>query len=97
MGAGLGAVRAGAMENDVAAEVMHAAIEAGSERAGMEPFVVSGPRIPGRLGQEPVEARLEVRRVRSGGHPPSGDGIIRHWNVERRNHARPPGRRRILE
>ena len=44
MRAGLDAVRAGATENDVAAEIMHAAIKAGSEYVGMEPFVVSGPR-----------------------------------------------------
>ena len=44
MRAGLAAVCAGATENDVAAEVMHAAIKAGSEYVGMEPFVVSGPR-----------------------------------------------------
>ena len=44
MKAGLDAVRPGATENDVAAEVMHAAIKAGSEYVGMEPFVVSGPR-----------------------------------------------------
>ena len=44
MKAGLEAVRAGVTENDVAAEVMHGAIKAGSEYVGMEPFVVSGPR-----------------------------------------------------
>ena len=44
MRAGLAAVRAGASENDVAAAVMHAAIMAGSEYVGMEPFVTSGPR-----------------------------------------------------
>ncbi len=44
MRAGLAAVRAGASENDVAAAIMHAAIVAGSEYVGMEPFVTSGPR-----------------------------------------------------
>lgn len=44
MQAGLAQVRAGASENDVAAAVMQAAIAAGSEYVGMEPFVVSGPR-----------------------------------------------------
>lgn len=44
MRAGLAAVRAGASENDVAAAIMHAAIAAGSEYVGMEPFVTSGPR-----------------------------------------------------
>lgn len=44
MRAGLDAVRSGATENDVAADIMHAMIKAGSEYVGMEPFVVSGPR-----------------------------------------------------
>ena len=44
MQAGLDAVGAGANENDVAAAVMYASIAAGGEYAGMEPFVVSGPR-----------------------------------------------------
>jgi Xaa-Pro dipeptidase len=44
MRAGLAAVRAGASENDVAAAIMHAAIRAGGEYVGMEPFVTSGPR-----------------------------------------------------
>lgn len=44
MRAGLAAVRAGASENDVAAAIMRAAIAAGSEYVGMEPFVTSGPR-----------------------------------------------------
>jgi len=44
MRAGLAAVRAGASENDVAAAIMHAAIGAGGEYVGMEPFVTSGPR-----------------------------------------------------
>ena len=44
MRAGLAAVRAGASENDVAAAIMQAAIAAGSEYVGMEPFVTSGPR-----------------------------------------------------
>jgi Xaa-Pro dipeptidase len=44
MRAGLAAVRPGASENDVAAAIMHAAIRAGGEYVGMEPFVTSGPR-----------------------------------------------------
>lgn len=44
MRAGLAAVAAGATENDVAAAIMGAAIAAGSEYVGMEPFVTSGPR-----------------------------------------------------
>ena len=44
MRAGIERVRSGANENDVAAAIMHAMIEAGSEYVGMEPFVVSGPR-----------------------------------------------------
>ena len=44
MRAGLAAVRPGASENDVAAAIMDAAIRAGSEYVGMEPFVTSGPR-----------------------------------------------------
>ncbi len=44
MQAGLDAVREGASENDVAAAIMHAAITAGSEYLGMDPFVTSGPR-----------------------------------------------------
>jgi Xaa-Pro dipeptidase len=44
MRAGLAAVRAGTSENDVAAAIMQAAITAGSEYVGMEPFVTSGPR-----------------------------------------------------
>ncbi len=44
MRAGLGAVGAGASENDVAAAMMAATIAAGSEYVGMEPFVTSGPR-----------------------------------------------------
>ncbi len=60
MSAGLAAVCAGATENDVAAEVMHAAIKAGSEYVGMEPFVVSGPRsgLP--------HATWRRRRIRNG-------------------------------
>ena len=42
--AGLRATRAGVTENDIAAAIMHAAITAGSEYMGMEPFVTSGPR-----------------------------------------------------
>jgi Xaa-Pro dipeptidase len=44
MRAGLAAARAGASENDIAAAIMHAAIKAGSEYLGMDPFVTSGPR-----------------------------------------------------
>ena len=44
MQAGLAATRAGASENDVAAAIMQAAIKAGSEYLGMDPFVTSGPR-----------------------------------------------------
>jgi Xaa-Pro dipeptidase len=44
MRAGLAATRAGASENDIAAAIMGAAISAGSEYVGMEPFVTSGPR-----------------------------------------------------
>jgi Xaa-Pro dipeptidase len=42
--AGLGAIAAGATENDVVAEMMRAAIAAGAEYMGMEPLVSSGPR-----------------------------------------------------
>ncbi|MCU4180407.1 Xaa-Pro peptidase family protein [Bosea sp. BH3] len=42
--AGLSATRIGASENDVASAIMGAAIKAGSEYVGMEPFVTSGPR-----------------------------------------------------
>ena len=44
MRAGLAATCAEASENDVAAAIMGAAIKAGSEYVGMEPFVTSGPR-----------------------------------------------------
>ncbi|MEJ1978297.1 MAG: Xaa-Pro peptidase family protein [Acetobacteraceae bacterium] len=44
IGAGLAAIRAGATENDVVAEMMRAAIAAGAEYMGMEPLVSSGPR-----------------------------------------------------
>jgi Xaa-Pro dipeptidase len=44
MRAGIEAVRAGATENDVAAEVHYAMIKAGSEWPSISPFVVSGPR-----------------------------------------------------
>jgi Xaa-Pro dipeptidase len=44
MRAGLEATRDGASENDVAAAIMGAAIKAGSEYLGMDPFVTSGPR-----------------------------------------------------
>ena len=42
--AGLAAVRVGASENEVVAEMMGKAIAAGSEYVGMEPLVASGPR-----------------------------------------------------
>lgn len=42
--AGLSAIRVGATENDVVAEMMRAAIAAGAEYMGMEPLVSSGPR-----------------------------------------------------
>ena len=44
MQAGLDATTAGVSENDIAAEIMSAAIRAGSEYVGMEPFVTSGAR-----------------------------------------------------
>lgn len=44
MRAGLGAIRAGASENDVVAAMMSAAIADGSEYLGMEPLMSSGPR-----------------------------------------------------
>jgi Xaa-Pro dipeptidase len=44
MRAGLAEARIGASENDIAAAIMGAAIKAGSEYVGMEPFVTSGPR-----------------------------------------------------
>ncbi len=44
MRAGLAATRAGVSENDIAGAIMGAAIAAGSEYVGMEPFVTSGPR-----------------------------------------------------
>ncbi len=44
MQAGLDATRAGVSENDIAAAIMSAAIRAGSEYVGMEPFVTSGAR-----------------------------------------------------
>jgi Xaa-Pro dipeptidase len=44
MQAGLSATRAGASENDVAADIMASAIRAGSEYLGMDPFVTSGAR-----------------------------------------------------
>jgi Xaa-Pro dipeptidase len=44
MQAGLAATTAGASENDIAAAIMGAAIKAGSEYVGMEPFVTSGAR-----------------------------------------------------
>ena len=42
--AGITAIRVGATENDVVAEMMRAAIAAGAEYMGMEPLVSSGPR-----------------------------------------------------
>jgi Xaa-Pro dipeptidase len=44
MQAGIEAVRVGATENDVAAEVHYAMIKAGSEWPSISPFVASGPR-----------------------------------------------------
>jgi Xaa-Pro dipeptidase len=44
MTAGLGAIRAGASENEVVAAMISAAVAAGSEYLGMEPLVSSGPR-----------------------------------------------------
>lgn len=44
MQAGLNATRVGATDNDIAAEIMAAAIRAGSEYVGMEPFVTFGAR-----------------------------------------------------
>ncbi len=44
MTAGLAAVRAGATENEIVAEMMGKAIAAGSEYVGMEPLMASGPR-----------------------------------------------------
>lgn len=44
MRAGVEAVEAGATENDVAAEIMHAMIKAGSEWPSIVPFVASGER-----------------------------------------------------
>jgi len=44
MQAGIEAVRVGASENDVAAEIHYAMIKAGSEWPSIAPFVASGPR-----------------------------------------------------
>jgi len=44
MRAGLARTKAGVSENDIASAIMGAAIAAGSEYVGMEPFVTSGPR-----------------------------------------------------
>ncbi|MCB2051229.1 MAG: aminopeptidase P family protein, partial [Novosphingobium sp.] len=44
MKAGLGAVKAGATDNDLVAAMMHAAIKAGSEYMGMEPLVSTAKR-----------------------------------------------------
>jgi Xaa-Pro dipeptidase len=44
MMAGLARTRAGATDNEVAAAIMAACVEAGSEYVGMEPFVTGGPR-----------------------------------------------------
>ena len=44
MQAGLNATRAGVSENEVAADILAAAVRAGSEYLGMDPFVTSGAR-----------------------------------------------------
>lgn len=44
MRAGIAAVAVGATENDIAAEIHHAMIKAGSEWPSISPFVASGPR-----------------------------------------------------
>jgi Xaa-Pro dipeptidase len=44
MAAGMAAVRAGASENHIVAEMMGKSIAAGSEYVGMEPLMASGPR-----------------------------------------------------
>ena len=44
MRAGIGAVRAGATENDVAAEVYGGMLRAGGDYPALAPFIVSGPR-----------------------------------------------------
>ena len=44
MQAGIEAVKAGVTENQIAAKMMAAAIEAGSEYMAMDPFVTTGPR-----------------------------------------------------
>jgi Xaa-Pro dipeptidase len=44
MQAGINATRDGASENDVAADILAAAVRAGSEYLGMDPFVTSGAR-----------------------------------------------------
>lgn len=44
MQAAIDAVRAGATEGDVAAEILHSMIKAGSEWPSLQPFVASGPR-----------------------------------------------------
>lgn len=44
MKAGIGAVKVGATENDVAAEIHYAMIKAGSEWPSISPFIASGPR-----------------------------------------------------
>lgn len=44
MQAGLNSARAGVSENDVAADILSAAVRSGSEYLGMDPFVTSGAR-----------------------------------------------------
>jgi len=56
MRAGIEAVRPGASENDVAAEIYHAMLKAGSEWPGMAPFVASGWR--GAVGHMTWERRI---------------------------------------
>lgn len=77
MGAGIEAVRCGASENDVAAEVMSAMIRCGSEWPAIVPFVASGER--GAIGHATWNHRtleagdavfLEVSGCRSRYHAP---------------------------
>ena len=56
MTAGLAAVAVGASENDIAAEIYHAMLRAGSEWPAMAPFVASGWR--GALGHATWEGRI---------------------------------------
>src|SRR5262245_30969660 len=69
MKAGLGAMRAGATENDVVAAMMSAAITAGSEYLGMEPLMSSGPRsgvhtVPGVVAGSKREIPCSTRWLR---------------------------------